>query len=629
MADAYDFQIESMKFRLATSDKFPYSRGTAPYRKDQFDSSPTVGDQSLTGWWTRGQLSFHKGAGLNYYEVLESDEVINRFTSSRFCDVFEPGRVTLRKSFTQLTTTGPVYSVCAGRNNGLFYMDGNGGSADTFKGTSGNGTYTTFDITLGGYTTEVWTGGTTVIGDYAYTTYQMGGPIYGIARGFWDYPTTTDFTFEDPVYETASVAWAQIWGTKARLWALSAQGVLYAMAPYPSGATPSSAIGSPVAQMPVPYNDAPWYASLTDGGSAVFMTMGDNHVYAFSLNSDGSVPTLSAPVVVAELPNGEDIQVIRAHLGYLMLVTSKGVRFAAIFGTEITVGPLVVQWDGGTTCERIAAIGARVYCTGVTVANTSLGAFEFDLSEPVGSNPLIFPYAQIWHGTTGYVVGTDTSGCVEHGPDGGLALYAGNSLWTNRLATTKESTGYVITAYHRFGTLDKKNFRKITVRAEGTGTIQVIQVSASGTETSLGTMNASAGEVTYALTVGAAERVAFKFVLNRDGADTTKGPTLLGYQVKALPVPERQRILKIPLLVQDRVRLRRGSEVGKTGKAYSDITTLEGLETSQAIVAFTDHRTGETGSAYIDSVEFQGDTPSTATSNGFGGIAYVTLRVLS
>ncbi|MFP5369056.1 MAG: hypothetical protein ACLGIS_19980, partial [Actinomycetes bacterium] len=104
MAERYDFQIDNLKFRLATSTKYPYVRATAPFRKEQFDSAPTVGDQSLTGWWTRGQLSFHNGAGVKYYEILDGEVVLNRFEKSRDVSVFEAGEVRLQPQLTEVSS---------------------------------------------------------------------------------------------------------------------------------------------------------------------------------------------------------------------------------------------------------------------------------------------------------------------------------------------------------------------------------------------------------------------------------------------------------------------------------------------------------------------------------------------
>lgn len=614
MADDYDFQIDTLKFRAAVSDQFPYSRGTAPFRKEQFDAAPTPGDQSLTGWWVRGQLSFHKGAGLNYYEVLEGDEILNRYTSSVNVHVWDSGKVTLRPEMNLKYSKVNVSTPTAGRGGALFYVD----DLDLW-GTS-MGAEDQLDMGLG----ETYTGGIAAGGEYCYATFTYAGPNYGIAQGYW---TGTAFTFPEPVYQTSTTPFSNVWFAKGRLWALSVNAELYVLDATPSGSWPISDLGTPVATIPQSFDTAGYYASLTDGGSAIFLSMRDNIVYAFTLDDDGSVPTLTAPIAVLELPKDENIIGIRAHLGILTLNTSVGVRFAQIDGPYLVVGPVVVEWavNEGTECERIGALGSKVYVAGTTEVGVAVSCYEFDLSQNVGDNPLVFPYSMIWQTTTD--IGGDQN-TQEIGNE--LAILAGGAVYSTRFNDDElEPTGEITTAFHRFGTLDDKNFRKVSVRAEGSGTIEVFQIDGEGTETSLGTMNASTGEQTFTLTVGAAERMALKFVLERDSVDPTAGPTLLGYQIKALPVPERQRILKWPLSIQDTNKLRRGTGVGRAGRAYADITALEELEQTQAVVTFTDHRTGETGTAYIDNVEFQGDTPSGPTTSGFGGVAYVTLRVLT
>ncbi len=49
----YDYALSDLGLIAATSGKYPFSRSTAPFRKDQFDTSDNPGEQSLTGWWLR------------------------------------------------------------------------------------------------------------------------------------------------------------------------------------------------------------------------------------------------------------------------------------------------------------------------------------------------------------------------------------------------------------------------------------------------------------------------------------------------------------------------------------------------------------------------------------------------
>src|SRR5690606_936590 len=111
--------------------------------------------------------------------------------------------------------------------------------------------------------------------------------------------------------------------------------------------------------------------------------------------------------------------------------------------------------------------------------------------------------------------------------------------------------------------------------------------------------------------------------------DTTKTPVLLGYQLRALPVPRRQRMIRMPLLLVDNMISRAGQRLAKRASARDALFELEALEAAQAVVEFEDYRTGETGEAFIESVEFDNRTPSSKQESGFGGTAFVTLRVLS
>ena len=98
---AYDCAIGGLPFFYGISNDRPYQRQTAPYRKEQFDNSKEPGEQSLTGWWIRSQSSFHRGAGITFYDPSAGEETDYRFTSSLGVDVWEKGEVTLLKNVDQ------------------------------------------------------------------------------------------------------------------------------------------------------------------------------------------------------------------------------------------------------------------------------------------------------------------------------------------------------------------------------------------------------------------------------------------------------------------------------------------------------------------------------------------------
>jgi hypothetical protein len=107
---SYDVALGGLPFIYAISDARPYTRQTAPFRKDQFDNGAEPGEQSLTGWWIRSQASFHSGSGIKFYDPATTDENGHyRFADSKGLDVWTKGQVTLLKSCTSThTVTGTI-----------------------------------------------------------------------------------------------------------------------------------------------------------------------------------------------------------------------------------------------------------------------------------------------------------------------------------------------------------------------------------------------------------------------------------------------------------------------------------------------------------------------------------------
>lgn len=770
MADEYDFQIDDLKFRAAISDDFPYQRATAPFRKEQFDSAPTVGDQSLTGWWTRGQLSFHKGAGLKYYEVLDGEAILNRYQDSNAVNVWEPGQVTLIPDLADLAvsaesaTPGTLSGV-----SGLFYANATGmsffdGTTTTAITTSDGGVPT--DVTSDGryylavngrriekqsYSgsqrtnyipnpsfeagTTGWTGAsmtlavdatkavkgtqcmkvtcTSASGNSSASTsplvgltvgqvYVMSAYLYlpsgtdGIEIAVGDLTTTattsvrdawvrvsrtftatstnpsfllsqdsakggangdvfyvdavmvTEFPFDGEYFDGATLGaewtgaanaststygtdapassfalwelatdgheFTRAWWAKGRVWAVDNTGRWYTLSP--AGGT----VGMDAALWTSGKTEASW--SLADTPGAVFMA-DSGTIYALTVDVDGAAINLQAPVVAGVLPAGEIISCLGYYLGRLVIATNKGVRVAQVGAGQLIYGPLVIEGDF-SKASQIGAAGNLAYVVGLPEGKTAITVCSLDLTQEVESlKPAWSPWMQL-NGASS----VDPAGALVD-PSGRLFVWAGDLYGSG---ADLAPAGRVDTGYHRFGTLDPKSFQSVSVRCGGDGgKISVSMLDANGVVTSLGEITPSEAAKDFDLSgalTGPTERIALRFILTPSGLDPTAGPELLGYQLKALPVPKRQRILKWPLALTDQVRSRYGKALGRRGKGWGDVQALEALESSAAVVTFTDHRTGETGSAYIDSVEFVSNTPSLHNDNGFGGIAYLALRVI-
>lgn len=608
VGQGYDFAIGSLPFRLAITDETPYRRETAQFRKDQFDAAPVPGEQALDGWWLRSQSSFHRGAGLRYYEVLDGEGVLNRYSKSEGVKITTLGEVSLLPSWTNSTATfaSPARAV---------FVDGkmavNEASTATVKHGTLSGdmaTYTTSDaanvVAMAGSDTTVFVA--TASNKIERVQITSGSPASGV------------------VY-THTQAISGLWHAKARLWFVDALGDWYAIADAPSGALPVAVADSDKA-FSAGVRAGTWHLAETPG--TVVLAAGKT-LYSVNVSaSDGSIPTIKFPVVAAQLPNGETVKGLTYYLGSLVLATTLGVRVALVDtdNGSVVLGPHVFEWDGGG--GTMARVGSRVAVLGEVDGSATPVLFQVHLDQPTGD--LVYAWSRF--SQPGLAASSNYGVLTADGSRLVAWSQATSNIKYSASSGSLAASGYLQTGAHRFGTLEPKQFHSVRVRLSGTGgSIVVARVDASGTETSLATLsisNRTSEEVTLRLSEPV-ESLSLKFTLNRDASDATKGPVLHGYQLRALPAPDRQEILKVPLLLQDTERNRHGLDTGRAGLAYTRFKQLKDLESDVALVNFRDYRTGEAGQAYIDGVSFQSNTPFERGSGNFGGIAYVDLRVVS
>lgn len=609
-----DIAIGGLGFKIAANPERPYERATAQFRKEQFDSTPTVGDQSLTGWWTRGQLSFHKGEGVTYYEVLDGEEVFNRYKSGSGVDPFTTaGEVAVTKDWQTSASTysfsgvffggsNPMVNVWAHTTDFLVYNSDPAAAPTTYSAT---GTYRVSKVAPAA--------------DAIYlAVYDSLGPDYQIRKLIF---TSGGTLSTDTLLYTGNDRPDGLFYAKDRLWLVDSSRKWYQLDPSPAA---SRAIAESDRVLTGGPTDSAYEWNLIDTPGPVLIANG-RRIYAITLNSEGAVPTLSGPVQVAELPPGEEINGFLFHLGYLVINTSKGVRVAVASNGAVIYGPLTIKWSNtNNLMTTLAAFGNSVYTAGGNGTGSTLSVYRIDLSQQIGET-LTFGYATLASPFTG----TPTQwGCFT------TKDYRLDVWWStgakHEHATDYQTTSNVLTGYHRFGTLEPKHYEDVKVRVGGTGgTIAVARVDADGTTTTLATLSPSTSVQTVPLSMTAtAEMVALKFTFTRGSATTV--PKLLGYQLRALPAPApRHRMIRIPLLCYDQERRGPVPGAGYTGSAYDRLKALEDMESGGAVHDYQDFRTGETGRVFLESVEHKGVTPPGAKSNGYGGIVWVTLRKIS
>lgn len=583
--EGYDYAIGGYGFRLAITDERKYERATAQFRKEQYDASDSPGDQSLLGFWTRGQLTHHGGAGQRYAELTGEGDA-TRYWQGVGANPFAKGEVSVYPAWGAATLDShTTITDCRGlASGGVAVLAGSKvtygalGAAGVAHPTSG--ARSAVAMTVGG-------------GNIYYSTSD--NKIDRIASGV-----------ETTIYShTSSIT--EVHYAKDRLFVMDVGGTWYQLAPNPSGTLPV-AIASTDKVFSVT-TSGNWSVSDTPG--PVLLANG-TRVFSVTQDTAGLFPTLTSPIQVADLPIGETIMAMAYYLGFVVLSTSKGVRVAVLGDSAVTYGPRLVEWSSAPTHSGCARAGESVFVASddrvieVNLASQINDGLEFGWAEL----PTIFS-------------GEAAQGVTE--ADGKVVAWGDDLLQVQQ--ATPAASGYFETAYHRFGTLEPKRFHSVSVTIGGDGgSVTVAKVTSTGSVVSLYTLPVTQGEAEITLRADAAvDRLGLRFTLNAAGATS---PKLISYQLRALPAPARQRMIRVPLALHDVERRGTTRAAGRTGGAWERLRALEALEAESGIVTYQDFRTGESGQCYIEQVSHEGDTPPGRQGDGFGGVVWVTLRAL-
>jgi hypothetical protein len=608
---AYDVAIGGLPFFYGINNDRPYERQTAPYKKQQFDNSKEPGEQTLEGWWIRSQSSFHRGAGITFFDPSAGEEVDYRFSSSQNINVWNKGEVTLLKKTVQAhTSANQLRAVSAndGTNDCVVFTDG-----DAIKKlTMSNDTPTVSTYTLvTGHTNQIFYSLTTDGTRYfaADTVAIHVGNIGGATNDDTTYATGTDRVVINYV--------------KQRLFA-GVTNKLYELNPNAStgGSHTTSALPTPHYTHP---NSAWSWTAIAESGSAIYAAGyagNQSAIYKITVKDDA---TLNAAVVTAELPVGETVQSLFSYLGYILIGTSKGAR-VAIAETDtgnLSYGPLIFE---STQSVKGFAVNDRfVWCA--SGSNGNVGLIRIDLSEQI--SPLRFAYANdLEYSATGTTTGVTFIGSRP------VIVVNSSAIYVESVDSAVD--GFLQTGFIRYGTLEPKNFKRVRCRGDyNNGGLLISPVGSDGTVYETAIYNSTIGtpEISIINPPGSQEFIGMRFTLSlyEDPTDTgstldTTGPTFKGYQLRSLPATPRQRLIQLPLYCFDVETDRYNVQVGYDGRALERVQALEDLETTGDEVIFQDFTTGEQVTVVIDSVGFQRATPPSGGFSGFGGNLTVIVR---
>jgi hypothetical protein len=541
-----DVLVDRTPFWLAITADTPYERATAQFQRDQVDQQPEAGEQSLAGWWTRSQMSFHYGAGLDYLDTTARPQPEDRlrYKTSRNVDVWTPGVV------TRLNGTTLTRAATAGQK--------------VWAEPTSSGWIIARDSAVEVYNGATWTT----------RNYGSAFPIRAFCTdGVNYYVATSDGVWSAPISGTT---------TATKLYTLSGDTAMclgwvkqrlmlgYGPAVY-SLDTAGPAL--PTAKMTHPTASWAWTA-FTDSPSGV-LACGyagqSSAAFRFELTTVADAPVLGPGIALLSLPVGERITAACYYLGSLLVLgTSRGVRvnaFDSFYGT-MSLGPLSVETEAPVT--TVAGYDRYIFAGTRVAGETSL--VRVDLSAPLDDQghyawapDLVFPGAGTW---------TEAPTSIAFGADGLKAIgVTGRGLVLEDAVTNPSEPAWLQTARIRMGTVEDKSFAYATLRGsyDATAPIGVSVAGPTEPDTWVSVYVATVSSERFALRARPQEWLAVRF-------DFAEGAELGSYQVQALPAGKRQRLVSLPLRVSDHETTRSGVQVGYPGWALERLRMVEHLD---------------------------------------------------
>lgn len=604
----FDVTFGDLGFLLRASREHPYVRASEDTQRQRIDMSEEAGEQSLGSWWIRSQVSWHMGAGIDWYEPRSDAGTQYRFHESHNVNVWDEGKLSLLPSTSPVVTglTAPV-SLSTARRSGADGFLVASDTAVSFRGSTG-AVVVSATLPSGAATQPA------VVGESAYV-----GRTNGVTK--WTFTGAGSQT----IIRTC-VGAARCWWVKSRLLVALGPALYWVdLAATAGTALPNGTTDILIATHPDP--DWVW-TDIAESPDAILMagySAATSGVYSTTATEDAGIPEFTGMRQVAALPPGETVRCMGTYLSsYVVLGTSKGVRVGLVQeGGSVRYGPLTVETAQPVKDVSFSDRFAYLPVT-AALADGSSGVVRIDLSSPVGDSDF---YAWAWDVTTGGATDA-TSVCFVGGQGSRPVVAAGSSVFMT--GTTPATSGWVQSGGMRFGTTELKNFRYVQTNGElNNGRVEVTAVGSSG-EDRIVAYGATTGlEGEPAINIPQQRPVtsmAFRLYLFPSSGGVS--PVVSGFAVKALPAARKSRLYRFPLSCFDIEQDRNGNEMGYVGSALIRLLELERAEDSLRPIKVEDRRVGDSFVGVIDAVEFSGTASPDRGAANFGGVATVTVRRL-
>lgn len=575
--DALPIRLGDRKYNI---DLSRLARATIDPIRQGYDTQGQPGEQSLNqaGVWKRTRSDWELGAGQQDADMMES--TLREYHTSLGIDPWTKGEIKLHKA-TGDTWTGPVLDV---NYDNLFMataqVKANGDTAYTYMAYSdtvyvsedggdlwGSSVSLAVPATIKGIASD---GTNLFIADANAVSAVTGATAH--ATGIWTLAGGFEDVWVANGYLLAAVG--------ARLTHLS--GTLAApTVPTPSGDIATDAftqvdewkevIGTPVGI----------FAAGNKG------TRG--RIYYVGIND--STSALAAPVIAAELPDGETVNTLVEYGGLVIIGTSKGIRTAQIAGEGyLTYGPRINIAGGVTHLEEQ---GEFIWFSWSNKDETHTGLGRLSLSEftaqliPAYASDLMAVAQGPIRGLATVVV---TIGDVQHELrtfSVASAVADDHGPWRER-TTTYVTSGVLNEGRFRWGITELKSVVSVDMRHNplltGESVAMTVVDDSGGTATVTseidGTSTPGVRSIASAEPISAGgtgmnpvqgEFIIPSLTLTGPGTST---PTLYRWTVRAIPMPFVAEIIQLPIILTERTEYERREVYQDIYEEYAYIKNL-------------------------------------------------------
>ena len=556
--------------------------------RDSVDQSAEPGESAINpqGLWRRSQSSWHYGAGQKYSDTSDAEPF--RFNESKGVNVWDKGRLSL------LSDTDKVYST-SGTN--LYATT----AANLMYGTDGQSVkYTTDFVSI-----------STVTGTAASNIFSIASDGYNV---FYSYANgdidQTDAGIGSSSAFITGIEAGKLAYVKGRLMVAGQAADKHKI--WNITTAPGSSANNPSPLMTHRNTEFTW----------VGFAAGQTHIYAaghagnislvYKIEIEADATSLTAPVVAAELPQGEIIQEIYGYLGYIVIGTNTGFRFcSADSAGNLIVGPRI---DIGSAVKAFAGIGQYIYFSWTNYDSTSTGIGRMDISVFISTNQPAYA-SDLMATAQGEVQ------AIHEFNDKPLFTVSGEGVFVPD-ATDLVTSGYLTSGVYRWGVPDAKFIPKLDLRCLPlAGSITMSIAEDNGTYFDLPAFSTSgAKDKTFDGRENKVFEAEIKVTLAR--GSTTTGPTVTRWMARAYAAPLRSQIFSVPIIMHHKLSI---GDREYWQDVDFEMRQLRDLVDNPRVVSYQENE--ETFAVVIENVQWQALRDSTTHNRwDWEGTAIVVMR---